>query len=291
MKLFQKRTEIMDTVAGLILDNSKQDFDVEAAIKISLLQWNHVTDKSLPDTEFKGWDVGCESPLRSLNFYDFFAGAQDYKDQRVKVLKDELAYNVNDQQKIMREASSSYDYGANFIAKIDEIESKRSEIVESLGMLGVEPLTRKVSFNIDPHECKVTGSMKELATFIQNSLLTSSDQYTNSLSVNVADTPTNESGDHYETVIECYVAEKGMETIVKDITEIMNTHNDRFISLGDKVTANASVEQVVPTLPSLMDHEQLLKQAKFDGLNVTTREDLRSNKPLDAGEAFAQMGM
>lgn len=289
MKLFDKRSEIMDTVAGLILDNSKQDFDVESAIKLSLLQWNHVKDKSLPSTEFKGWDVGCETPLRSLNFYDFFAGAQDYKDQRVKSLTDELAYNVNDQQQVVREASSFYDFGANYIAKIDELESQRSKIVESLGMLGVDPLTRKVSFNIDPHECKVAGNMKELATFIQNSLLTSGDQYSNSLSVNVADVPINESGDHFETVIECYVADKGMGTIVKDITEIMNTHNDRFISLGDKVTANANVEQVVPTLPSLMDHEQLLKQAKLDGLDVTTREDLR--KPLSAEDAFSQMSM
>jgi hypothetical protein len=153
MKFPQNRTEIMDQVAAFAVDNDLSSKEKEPFIRLALMHWNHVPDKSMPEIQYEGFDPDWISPVKQLNLEELIDGAPDYIDQRCEELNQDLKrvskvlLALESERGRMYGDDESVD-AYKHVKKMNELYSMKEGIIESLEKFDYQVIDRKVSFEL-----------------------------------------------------------------------------------------------------------------------------------------------
>ncbi len=168
MQFPKNRTDIMDHVAITASDKSMTDKEKEPLIRLALMHWNHVEDKSLPETEYEGFDLDWVSPANQLDLGSLISGSEDYIDERKEVIFAELdrvqkeLLGTLDMQRDPNLSEQERVYGA--AERQNALNEEMIRIAEKLKAMGDQVIDRVITVNIDSNlsDLRVDKLMDEL---------------------------------------------------------------------------------------------------------------------------------
>lgn len=184
MQFPKSRTEVLDTVAGIVAKSLDQhdEFTQEAkkSARLALMFWNDVEDKSLPQELYEGLDIDlmeATNPARSFDDLDFVSGAVQYQSDRYEALQDELNRIENVIHNEISKDSPFADIGENKIHDHCDMvlgsSFSRQAVINSMRDLGYAVMDRKLTFDIDNFNQsfdKIGLSAPEILSHLKNEL-------------------------------------------------------------------------------------------------------------------------
>lgn len=263
MKFPQSRTEIMDQVAVFASDAKLPDNEKEPLIRLALMHWNHVPDKSMPEETYEGFDPDWVSPVKQLNLHDLIEGAIDYVDQRCNSLNNEIA-DVSRQLWLTERSRSSPDEEYSFVSEMNDLYKEKARIVDQLGVFGYQVIDREVEFNIyngDMRENKISPDKLQL---IAKNIVTSDEELEIAVDMDVVD--------HRDsTSFVFYSSSSSVDDLVSGISEA-------FMDAGmAKEDLDVTIREYSPSIPNF---KHTGDQAKLERNKQKMKEQL-SNDSFD----------
>lgn len=170
MKFPTSRTQLLDAVASTVTNPSLDNLEMEKRIKLTLIHWNHVADKSLPDLPFDGFDATVESPVNNVDLNQLKSGAKEYLFERAGVLNEQL-FDISKQIYTIENSGMS-DVGNDpaKVMRINKLLNDKADIVQSLQDVGYTAMDRKVEFTFDDAFVHVGKNADDIGPFFESKL-------------------------------------------------------------------------------------------------------------------------
>lgn len=272
MKFPTSRTEIMDNVAMTVSSATLSGQDIEKNVKLALIHWNHVDDKSLPDIKFEGFDYETTSPVKTTNIAHLKQGAGDYLSDRADVLNDKLELVVRSIYATHESNIKNFGDNEGAIFIMNDLLSEKAQIVEQLEAVGHTTMNRKIDFEFDDESIYIQLDDNEIKSFIQNELsflVTGFDAHTD-IDVHIG----NEAGDNTQgraVSVSISAPESMVKDIVSNMKEIVKSNDLVFkniLNLQDGPSVSISAQEpeikgsddVARQIAKLHEHEKQVKQ-------------------------------
>jgi hypothetical protein len=178
MKFPQNRTEIMDQVAAFAIDNDLSNKEKEPLIRLALMHWNHVSDRSMPKVEYDGFDPEWISPVKQLDLSELIDGAPEYIDQRCEDLNQELKRVSKALVKKESQRGNNFFVGDSIdhydhVQKMNELYTLKENIVEELENFNYQVVDRVVCFEF--HDASLNARVAKIKDIFEEIIATDSD--------------------------------------------------------------------------------------------------------------------
>jgi len=257
MNFPKSRTEIMDHVAVTASDNSLSNKEKEPLVRLALMHWNHVEDKSLPDVEFEGFDLNWTSPANQLDLDGLMVGASDYIDDRQEVLHQELKEVLTKLADLYEsQFPDSVGYEKTGL-DLNALQNEKKAIVESLKGFGYQIIDRKVTLSLDHYGDKsALGLNKELDLAIKSD----SDL---EIAVDI-----RLSEDRQSDILEMFLPESHLPEMLSRVETYLGDDKQGFV---------ISVDTYEDALPSMKDIHDIVQRR--DNQKRMEAQERRKNNP------------
>lgn len=268
MNFPKNRTEIMDHVAITAMNKTLADAEKEPLIRLALMHWNHVEDKTLPETVYEGFDLNWTSPVNQLELQGLILGAPDYIEERKEVVFKELGDIQSEMLDLVnrqRELSGNVEVDHYDIArKQNALQDRMVEVSGTLKTMGDQVIDRVIEVDIDTY--MDSKSAEKVMEDMKGAL---------------------ELDEKFSLGVDYRVESKRNEDTLKIYTP--NEHVDEILDTLSAVTPvdvfiNIRVESYHNALPSYKDTADLLHRE-------TVKRQFERDKEKKAEIDFSVMGM
>lgn len=155
MNFPKNRTEIMDHVAITAMNKNLADAEKEPLIRLALMHWNHVEDKTLPETVYEGFDLNWTSPVNQLELQGLILGAPDYIEERKEAIFEELGNIQSEMLDLVnrqRDLSGNVEVNHYDIARRQNVlQDRMVEVSGTLKAMGDQIIDRVIEIDIDTY--------------------------------------------------------------------------------------------------------------------------------------------
>jgi hypothetical protein len=259
MKFPENRTEIMDQVAAFAVDSELTDKEKEPRIRLALMHWNYVDDKSIPKVEYEGFDLEWTSPVSQLDMNELVNGAEDYIDQRCEELNQQLMsvssklYHTH-QNQIGRDGNPI----EGRIAGMNKLYDEKARIVSSLETFNCQIIDRSITFDCYDASILVSNSKVE---DIFKEIISTDINYSIGVDMRIEDT---RDGVNFTF----YMNKDLVDDFLKTASVVFEDENLMAHS------PSVSIQAENRALPNFKDHRDQFKMEK-------AKQDMEKSKDID----------
>lgn len=258
MKFPTSRTEILDAVAMTVTDTSLDDIQKEKQVKLALIHWNHVDDKSLPDIVFDGFNAMTDTPVKHAVLAELKQGAEEFLYERAGVLNEQL-YDISSQiYNIEKSGMTEVGNDSSKLMRINKLLSDKAGIVESLEGVGYTTMDRKVEITFDDSFIHVGKNADEITPFFEDKLNTMVEGFEahGTVAVNIENDVSTHGVDNRIVTLTVNVPSRLVGDLVERVNQMVHFNPDIFQNtFDDKEDYGPAVkiETIENAIPNIRD--------------------------------------